>query len=62
MPRKTTEPRLIALKDRQDKARAAFERWYARMRRAVNAMESNRRAVARLERRICALDSAAKQE
>ena len=56
MPRKTTDPRIIALKDKQDNARAAFERWYARMRRAVNALEVQRQAVARLGRRIRTLE------
>jgi hypothetical protein len=52
MPHKATDPRVIALKDKQDQARAAFERWYARMRRAVSAMEKQSRPLARLERRI----------
>ena len=56
MPRKTIGPRLIALKDKQDKARAAFERWYSHTRRAVNALEEQRRAVARLQRRIDRLE------
>jgi len=56
MPRKTADPRVVALKDKQDKARAAFERCYTRMRRAVNAMEVQRQAVARLGRRIRKLE------
>jgi hypothetical protein len=57
MPRKTTDPRIVELRDRQDKARAAFVRWYGRMRRAVNAMEAQRQAVARLSRRIGKLEA-----
>jgi hypothetical protein len=57
MPRKTTDPRIVELRDRQDKARAAFVRWYLRMRRAVNAMEAQRQAVARLDRRIGKLEA-----
>jgi hypothetical protein len=58
VPRKTTDPRLIALEDEQDKARAAFERWYGRMRRAVNAMEAQRRTLARLGRRVRKIEEA----
>jgi hypothetical protein len=60
MPRKTTDPRVIALKDKQEQARATFARWYARLRRAVAAMEKQRRLLARLERRIRNLEEEAR--
>lgn len=52
MPRKTTDPKLVALLDRREKAAAACERWYARLARAFRALEKHRAQVRRLERRI----------
>jgi hypothetical protein len=56
MPRKTIDPKRIALLDKADKARADFERWYARLKRAFNRMEQSRRTLARLQRQLDKLD------
>jgi hypothetical protein len=58
MPRKTTDPRLIALLDKREKLRADCERHYSRMRRAFNRLEKSRRALTRLAKRIDALQNA----
>ena len=39
MPRKTTNPKRIALLNRLDKCREDFERWYSRTKRAFGRME-----------------------
>jgi hypothetical protein len=50
--RKTPDPRLIALRDREQKERAKFERWYRRLKRAFTALEASRRALVRTQKRI----------
>jgi predicted nucleic acid-binding Zn-ribbon protein len=50
--RKAKDPRLIALLDKQQKARAEFERCYTRFRRITNRMEKARQQVLRLGRSI----------
>jgi hypothetical protein len=54
--KKTSDPRKIALLDRQAKLQAEFERSYARMRRAFNRMEKARAALIRVARRLEQLD------
>jgi hypothetical protein len=61
MPRKTTDPKLIALKDRLDKAGQGCDRWWRRLRRAVNALEKLRRQMARLSRQIHDLEHQPKE-
>jgi hypothetical protein len=56
MPRKTTDPRRIALEDKADRARADFERWYVRCKRAFTAMEKARQRLIRLQRQLAHLD------
>ena len=50
--KKTTDPRLVALLDKQEKLRADCERSYQRMRRAFNRLEKTRQALNRLGKRI----------
>jgi hypothetical protein len=59
MPRtkKTADPRRLALLDKLDKARAGFERWYARLKRAFTAMEKCKRQAVRLSRQLAKLDT-----
>ena len=57
VPRKTIDPKRLALLDRQDKLRADFERSYSRMKRAFTRMEKARRAIARLARQLVKLDA-----
>ncbi|HKI36886.1 MAG TPA: hypothetical protein VKA46_33850 [Gemmataceae bacterium] len=52
MPRKTSDPRLIALLDQLAKAQADCDRYYARLKRAFNRHEKARRTVLRIEKRI----------
>jgi hypothetical protein len=52
MTRKTMNPRLIALRDRLDKAGRSYDRWFSRLRRAVTALDMLRRQMARLSRQI----------
>jgi hypothetical protein len=52
MPRKTKDPKLLALLDKAHRARADYERWYARLKRAFNALEKARQRIMRLQRRI----------
>ncbi len=59
MLRKTTDPRLIALLDKRAKLQAECERHYGRMKRAFNRLEKARRALARIAKRIDALDAQA---
>jgi hypothetical protein len=57
--KKTSDPRRIALLDKQEKLRAEFERNYSRMRRAFNRMEKARAALARVARQLDKLDEPA---
>lgn len=57
MPRKTQDPRRIALLDKQEKLRRDFDRAYARMRRSFRQMEKTRQALIRLAKRLDALDA-----
>lgn len=57
MPRKTTDPRRIALLDKRAMLQAECERHYGRMKRAFNRLEKARRALARIAKRIAALDA-----
>jgi hypothetical protein len=50
--KKTTDPKRLSLLHKADKARADFEKWYARMRRAFNAMEKARLKLVRLQRQL----------
>ena len=52
MPRKTSDPQLIALMDQRAKAQAEFDRWYSRLKRAFTRLDTARRKVARLGKRI----------
>jgi hypothetical protein len=52
MPRKKTDPRLVALLDKPAKLQADCERHYARMRRAFNRLDKTRRQLARVSKRI----------
>jgi hypothetical protein len=54
--KKTSNPRKIALLDRQEKPRVEFERNYSRMRRAFNRMEKGRAALIRVARQLDKLD------
>jgi hypothetical protein len=56
MPRKTNDPRKVALNDRIEKCRADFERWYARAKRAFGKMEKVRRTLGRLRRQLAKLE------
>jgi hypothetical protein len=49
---KTADPKRVALLDKMDKARLAFERAYSRMKRAFKAMEKARLQLLRLQRRL----------
>lgn len=51
-PRKTIDPRLVALREREVKEQERFTRWYGRLRRAITAMEKSRRAIVRIQKRI----------
>ncbi|HTU18982.1 MAG TPA: hypothetical protein VMG10_13055 [Gemmataceae bacterium] len=57
MPRKRTDPRRIALEDKAAKLQAECERHYRRMRAAFNRLEKARRGLARVVKRIDALDA-----
>jgi len=52
--RKTADPRRLAL---LDKARAGFERWYGRLKRAFTALEKHKRQAVRLARQLDKLDA-----
>jgi hypothetical protein len=56
MRKRKLTPAEVKLLDAIEKDRRAFERWYARMRRAVAAMEKARRRVSRGMRRLEKLD------
>ncbi|HEX5270534.1 MAG TPA: hypothetical protein VFW33_08620 [Gemmataceae bacterium] len=51
MPRKP-DPKLTALLQQRAEAQADAERWYRRMRRAMNRLDKARRAIDRADRRI----------
>jgi hypothetical protein len=61
MPRKTTDPRVIALLDQKAKLAGECERWWRRLRRAVNELEKRRRRLARLDRRVHEMEQPARQ-
>jgi hypothetical protein len=61
MARKTTDPRLIALLDQKEKLGRECERWWRRLRRAVNELEKRRRRLARLEKRAREMEQPARQ-
>jgi hypothetical protein len=52
MRRKTSDPRKIALLDKQGRLQAEFERSYSRMRRAFKRMEKARAALVRVARQL----------
>lgn len=56
--RKRIDPRRVVLQEKAAKLQAECERHYARMRRAFNRLEKARRSLARLSKRIDALDAA----
>jgi hypothetical protein len=56
MPRKTRDPRLIALLDKREKLQTDCERHYVRMKRAFNRLEKTRQALTRVCKRITALE------
>ena len=43
MPRKSSDPRLIAPRDAQAKAQAEYDRWYSRLKRAFTRLDTARR-------------------
>jgi hypothetical protein len=61
MPRKTTDPRLIALLDQKEKLAGECEHWWRRLRRAVNELEKRRRQLARLDKRAREIEQPARQ-
>jgi len=52
MPRKKTDPLLIALMDQQQKVAGEFERWYTRCKRAFTRMDKIKKKLVRLGKRI----------
>jgi hypothetical protein len=52
MARKTTDPKLIALRDKLAKAAAAHDRWFSKLKRAVNTLDRLRRQLVRLSRQV----------
>jgi hypothetical protein len=52
VPRKITDPRKVRLLDKIAKGREAFERSYARMKRAFGRCEKARQRLARLQRQL----------
>ena len=48
MPRKRTDPRLVALLDKQAKLRQQFERDFSRLLRITHRLEKARRSLGRL--------------
>jgi hypothetical protein len=52
MTRKTRDPKLIELLDRVSRAHQDCERWYARLKRAFNALEKARARLRRLEKQV----------
>ncbi len=58
MRRKTRDPRLVALMDKKAMLQADCEKHYRRMRLAFNRLEKSRQALARLAKRIDAMETA----
>jgi hypothetical protein len=58
MPRKRTDPRLVALLDKQAKLRQQFERDFSRLLRITHRLEKTRRALARLARQLEQMEAA----
>jgi hypothetical protein len=52
MPRKTKDPRLIALLDKREKLQTDCERHYRKLRLNFNRLEKSRQQLARLCKRI----------
>jgi hypothetical protein len=52
MPRKTSDPKLIALRDKLTREQGRYERWFSRMTRAVNALVKHKRRIVRLTRLV----------
>jgi len=57
--RKVCDPRRLALEAKADKARADFEKWYRRLKRAPTGCEKARRHMANVRRRLARLDEPA---
>jgi hypothetical protein len=57
--RKTTDPKRLALLAKADKARADFEKWYRRLKRALTGCEKARRHMANVRRQLAKLDEPA---
>jgi hypothetical protein len=51
------DPRRLALAGKLDKARADYERWYVRLKRAFTALEKAKRRAVRLSRQLDRLDT-----
>jgi hypothetical protein len=55
-PEPQTDPveqrRILRLRSRLEKERVALDRWWKRLRRALNAVEKHQRSVKNLERQI----------
>jgi hypothetical protein len=58
MPRKTIDPRRLALLDRQAKLRQQFEKGFSRLLRITHRLEKTRRALGRLARQLEQAESA----
>lgn len=57
MPRKTQDPKLIALMDQRDKAQQDFAKAYSRFRRATGRMHKALGRIKRLTRQIDNFDA-----
>ncbi len=58
MPRKRIDPRRRALEEKAARLQAECERHFRRMRLAFNRLEKARRSLARVVKRIAAVDAA----
>jgi hypothetical protein len=58
MPRKTIDPKRVALLDRQAKLRQQFERDFSRLLRITHRLEKCRKGLARLARQLEAMETA----
>lgn len=56
--KKTQDPKVIALMDRKAKIQRSWFRNYQRVRRAFNALEKDRKALDRINRRLAKLHEA----
>jgi hypothetical protein len=56
-PRETIDPKRLALLAKADAARASFERWYRRLKRAMTGREKARRHMANVQRQPAKLDN-----